>query len=253
MYQNNSFVTLTYSDEYLPSPRLYYPDFQGFMKRLRRRLDEPVAMMVTGEYGAQTKRPHWHAIIFGWRPNDCVLKYSNDRGDKIYSSECLSELWGKGICDLGAVTIHSASYVARYAAKKLVHGHDDDHDFHPISKKSSKYAIGKKFLESYWPDIFNIGKVILRDGDEMAEAPIPRYYEKWLKEKHPAAWVSYVTRLKLERITKAQEMSDKEREEYLQRCYVRYTNHKSRPLTANEVKKQIQDAKFSELQAYLKL
>ena len=64
MHEENSFVTLTYSDEHLKNPKLQYSDFQKFMKRLRFvNNDRKIGVFVTGEYGEKNKRPHWHAIF----------------------------------------------------------------------------------------------------------------------------------------------------------------------------------------------
>lgn len=199
MHTENSFITLTYSDEHLKDRKLNYKHFQDFMKRLRFHNPEKpdIGYFVTGEYGEKHKRPHWHACIFGYRPDDAIYKYSNDRGDRIYSSESLSDLWEhKGIAEFGDVTFESAGYCARYALKKLTHGEDGTHDFEPISKKSSKKAIGKKWLEHYWPDIFNTGILVLPNGNK---SPIPRYYEKWLKKFEPDAYAKYITLIKSEK------------------------------------------------------
>jgi len=251
MHEDNCFITLTYNNEHL-TPKLQYTDFQKFIKRLRRTLphEKKISVFVTGEYGEKTKRPHWHAIIFNWRPSDTVHKYTNERGDRVSSSETLDTLWGKGITELGTVTFESAGYCARYAAKKLIHGKDQDHDFHPISKKSSKHAIGKKFLEQYWTDIFNHGEVILPDGNKCA---IPRYYEKWLKENQPKAWQDYMLDIKYKRIEKAEAKSDALKEKTYQINEKRFTNGKlTSQISQQEVKKQIIDKKFKQLQTHLK-
>lgn len=248
-YEKNAFITLTYSDENLKSPKLVYSDFQKFMKKLRKTQNEPVGVFVTGEYGEKTKRPHWHAIVFNWFPGDSKPKYKNERGDQVWESELLSKTWGHGLAELGSVTMESASYCARYAAKKLAHGKDQEHEFHPISKKSSKQAIGKKYLEKYWPNIFNYGKNILIDGTEV---PIPRYYERWLKENQPDAWLRYVTQVKVNKMAVAQKRFDEEEAHW-------WAVYRARPFTAknpktrNQVRKLIQQKKFDELQAYLKL
>lgn len=196
MHPKNCFITLTYSDENLGINKLYYRDFQLFIKRLRDRIgplpEEKICYVVCGEYGARSKRKHWHAIIFNWQPEDLKYKYSNDRGDKVYSSEVLDSLWGKGISEVGSVTFESAGYVARYSAKKLVHGQDQSHDFKPVFKVSSKHAIGKKWLEKFWPDVFNYGQKVL-NGRNLA---IPRYYEKWLKKHKPTEYCRYMTDVK---------------------------------------------------------
>lgn len=203
MYEKNSFITLTYSDEHLVSEKLQYEDFQKFMRRLRKTQNDPIGIFVTGEYGSKTNRPHWHAIIFNWRPNDLKEHYKNGRGDQVYTSESLTDLWGKGHAELGSVTIDSAGYVARYAAKAWDQSDEHYREYKPISKKSQKYAIGKKWLEKYWEDIFNYGELRV-DGKKV---PIPRYYIKWLKKNQPERWKCYVTETRRKAIAFATEKS----------------------------------------------
>lgn len=251
MHSDNCFITLTYSDENLKSPKLHYPDFQYFMRKVRKLKNEPIGMFVTGEYGEQTKRPHWHAIIFNWCPSDRVPHYKTIQGHQVYTSKTLTKIWGKGHAELGSVTIDSAGYCARYAAKKLVHGYDDEHDYHPISKKSQKHAIGKKWLEKYWPDVFTHGRLILKDG---SQTTIPRYYEKWLQKHHPEAWIYYVTATKHENCKKAEEANSRETQEWLKECFARYAAGKLSPSRSpREAKIIIQESKFKLLQANLKL
>lgn len=249
MHEKNSFITLTYSDESLVSEKLIYKHFQDFMKRLRKVQNDPIGVFVTGEYGEKTKRPHWHAIIFNWNPSDKLPHYSTERGDQVYTSAQLTKLWGHGHAELGSVTIESAGYCARYAAKKLAHGKDQDHDFHPISKKSSKHAIGKKWLEKHWPDVFLHGHIVLPTGET---APIPRYYEKWLKTHRPSDWLAYVTRVKIARIEAQQKVTDQESRHWWD-VYNKRPLDKPTPLTRNQVRNLIKIKAFDELQAYLKL
>jgi len=106
--------------------------------------------MVTGEYGDKTKCLHWHAIIFNYCLSDDKKKYTTDDNQQVYSSEDLNSLWGKGQTEFGSVTLESAGYVARYAAKKLFYGKDQDHNYHPIHKTSFQNAIGKTWIEKYY-------------------------------------------------------------------------------------------------------
>ena len=247
MYQDNCFVTLTYSDENLKSPKLQYEDFQKFMKRLRKSTTATIGMFVTGEYGEKTKRPHWHAIIFNWSPKDAKPTYKNDNGDQLYDSEQLTRLWGKGRTDLGSVTFKSAGYVARYAAKKLIHGQDSDHIYHPISKKSSKQAIGKKFLETYYKDIFNYGECII----EEQKISIPRYYIKWLEKNHPDDWIRYVTETKLKSQRYARDKQEKITEQYFETDEKRALG-RGRLITPQQVQIKITEERFKRLNQYLK-
>lgn len=283
MYENNSFITLTYSEENLKSEKLQYLDFQKFTKDLRtklfqdllnkifpnqpqklqrslwntfskerkKELYEPIriSIYVAGEYGDKKKRPHWHALLFNWRPNDLVLKYTSDRGDQIYSSTILDSLWPHGISELGSITFESAGYCARYASKKLAHGKDGTHNYEPISKRSSKNAIGKKWIEKFWPDVFNHGYIVLPNGTTCG---IPRYYEKWLKRYKPAEWTHYITttknkimegaRLKEEKISNEEKLTNLKR-----------SGLKGLQIKRTHAKNRILQQKFDNLQKHLKL
>ena len=246
---NNVFITLTYDQEHHTDEKLDYRDFQLFMKRLRKLQDEPIGFFATGEYGDKGKRKHWHAIIFNWKPLDPEYYATNKLGDVTYTSEVLTRIWGKGFANFGSVTFKSAGYCARYAAKKLVHGHDDDHRFHPISKKSNKHAIGKKWLEKNWEDVFNHGRCVLKDG---TISSIPRYYEKWFKENHPTEYLRYVTQTKTEKCEAAQERADAEMAAFWENVTSR-RGGRLMPLTPNQKRSVIINQKFQMLQDRLKL
>lgn len=248
MHPKNAFVTLTYTDENLPA-KLDYSHFQKFMKKLRKLQNDPMGVFVTGEYGEKTKRPHWHAILFNFEPSDGKYKYSNHRGDKVYHSDVLEKIWSHGICEYGSVTLQSAGYCARYAAKKLVHGKDGEHDFDPISRKSSKHAIGKKWLEKYHDDFVNLGAIALPDGTTCS---VPRYYEKWLKEHHPEKWVRYVTNVKLEKLDRAIARNEKIQREWIKQSMSRPW-YKQNTATPNEIRELIIQNRFKLLQQQLKL
>lgn len=253
MYERNCFITLTYSDEHLKSDRLVYRDFQLFMKLLRKQQNEPIGFFVTGEYGEKNKRPHWHAIVFNWCPGDLVYKFTNKRGDKLFESVLINRLWGHGDAQIGSVSFESAGYVARYSAKKLVHGYDGTHEYNPISKKSSKHAIGKKWLEKYWRDAFNNGFIVIKRDDQYVKTEIPRYYEKWLKEKHPSEWVRYVTQVKLPKVIEAEKKEREEKKLFLETAEARLNKMRGMPLTKNEVKEKILEESFKRLQSRLQL
>lgn len=263
MHELNAFITLTYNDENL-TPRLNYKDFQDFAKRLRETVHrntkkgEPeyekarISYFVTGEYGEKTKRPHWHAIIFNWCPADLTNPRSNSRGDVSYRSATLDRLWGKGHCEIGTVTFESAGYVARYAAKKLVHGADNEHDFQPISKKSSRRAIGVSWLEKYYKDAFNHGEIVLQSSSQTIKCGIPRYYEKWLKKHKPEEWLCYIERVKAKRMAEMEARANKEKEE--QKAEVDRVLDQGLPFPIDRptVKKLIIEDKFKRLQENLK-
>lgn len=102
---NCAFVTLTYTDDSNPIV-LRKSDFQAFMKRFRISLErkfgvKDVKYFACGEYGGLSLRPHFHAIIYGFNFPDRRFVKRTDKGYPLYTSELLTNVWGKGIC-LGA-------------------------------------------------------------------------------------------------------------------------------------------------------
>ena len=98
------FVTLTYDDEHNPR-RLEKSDLQNFFKRLRKHLNFKIRYYACGEYGEKTKRPHYHAVIFGL--------------SEVQASFFCRKAWTSGFVYVGSFTPDSASYVAGYVCKKL--------------------------------------------------------------------------------------------------------------------------------------
>ena len=255
MHESNIFLTLTYSDEHMTSDRLQYRDFQNFMKKLRKTTDRKLPYIVTGEYGEKTKRPHWHAIIFNYDVKDPVYRRKTETGDKIYSSNQIDKIWGKNDplhcpSEIGDVTIDSAGYVCRYAAKKLVHGQDQDHDYHPIHKTSSKYGIGRPWIEKYHKHTFENGFVLLRNG---TKCKIPRYYCDWYKKNYPEKFEIYANTIRQSAIDKAIINQRKEDIEYFTQYYDKYHGKNPLPISRPKVKETILKSKFKQLQERLKL
>ncbi len=115
-HTENCFLTLTYEK----SPvQLIKRDFQLFMKKLRKYLskqDIQIRYFMCGEYGSQGKRPHFHCILFGWRPKD--LEILSIKGTEIlYKSSLISKIWGHGFVSVGDVSAWSAKYCAKYLQK----------------------------------------------------------------------------------------------------------------------------------------
>lgn len=254
MHPYNIFLTLTYDNDHLLSDKLHYPDFQNFMKRLRLTTPNKIGYMVTGEYGEHTKRPHWHAIIFNYWPDDTQKLYKTEQGEQVHKSKFIDELWGQNdhkLCpnEIGSVTLDSAGYVARYAAKKLVHGKDQDHDYHPIHKTSSRHAIGRTWIEKYYEHTFQNGFITLPNGQT---SKIPRYYTDWLKKHHPKLYTYYVTEVRPKIQSLAETQARKEELEYLSNI-INYKGGAAYPTPRPKIKERILQSKFKQLQEHLKL
>lgn len=124
LHDKNCFITLTYSDEFLPADgSLDVTHFQKFMKRFRKRVGIPIRFLHCGEYGTQNGRPHYHAIIFGYDFPDKYF-FFRKHGHNVYRSPLLEQLWPFGICSVGEVSFDSCAYVARYTLKKICSNED---------------------------------------------------------------------------------------------------------------------------------
>lgn len=189
-HEHNSFITLTYADEHLPADGgLSLSDWQGFMKRLRRRTEYHTGGRIRffgcGEYGETTLRPHYHALLFGYDPPDKERIAVSAKGYPRYNSDLLTEIWGKGHTEVGSVTHESAGYVARYTMKKVNGDRAADHYLrpHPFTGKlhqvrpefgvmSKKPGIGSQYVEEFKSDFYPSDFIIV-DG---RKTPVPRYY-----------------------------------------------------------------------------
>ena len=191
MHQVSCMLNLTYNDDWLPEHgQLYKDDLQRFFKRLRKA-GFKFRYVASGEYGDQTKRPHFHIALFG-------VDFFADRrifgrascGDRTYVSDAVSRAWPKGNHLIGALNFESAAYIARYILKKIkglqqpAPLHIDDvtgevllpnPEFMIMSK-----GIGRSwFRDFFMSDVFPHASVITSQG---SRAPVPRYYKSLLKE-----------------------------------------------------------------------
>jgi len=193
MHENNSFVTLTYDPENIPlHGSLDRKAFPGFVKRLRKRIADRtegagLRYFHAGEYGTNTRRPHYHAIIFGYGFPD-KSKWTERHGNVVYRSDELEEVWGLGMCEIGSVTFGSAQYVAKYIVDKVTG--DAATTYYPagispeFATMSTKPGIGKPWYDKWKKDVYPSDQVVV---DGKVSKP-PRYYDKLLEAEDPAMY-----------------------------------------------------------------
>ena len=208
LHQDNSFLTLTYSDENLPLDGSLVPeDHRNFIKRLRKRLS-PLQLRYfhCGEYGEENLRPHYHCILFGYSDPDQIPWSKTPTGDTLYRSPLLEKTWELGHVLVGQVTPESAQYVASYTTKKLtVSKQSTEADYRKWSSRylradpytgeikeiapeystsSNRPGIGKPWYDRYKSEVFPSDFVIIK-GQKM---PVPRYYELLLERENPTLY-----------------------------------------------------------------
>jgi len=183
MHEQNCFITLTYEDKKLPPHlNLVKSDVQKFIKRLRKSIEpKKISYFAVGEYGSKTERPHYHIIIFGHDFDDKKFYKNNEQGDSLFVSKTLEKLWGCGFSPIGSVTFESAAYCARYCVEKLdgelgAQAYEKRGRIAPFMHCSTKPAIGKRWLEKYFSDVYPHDEVI----SNKRPAKPPRYYDKIL-------------------------------------------------------------------------
>lgn len=197
LHEDNAFITLTYAPENVPyGGTLVKKDFQDFAKRLRKKFRRKLSYYHCGEYGERTRRPHYHALLFGVDfPDKEAFKKSAD-GSQIFTSELLQRLWPQGFCTTGAITFESAAYVARYVMKKINGDAAKDHyrvvdpetgEVHDLlpeyTTMSLKPAIAKGWYEKFKSDAYPSDFLVLR-GRKMKP---PKYYDRLLELEDPEA------------------------------------------------------------------
>jgi len=198
MHAQNSFITLTYADKYLPSNgSLDLRHFQLFMKRLRFDQSHSIRFFHCGEYGTKHRRPHYHACLFGISFNDRYLfKPATRKTEPLYRSPTLENLWTYGHSSVGNLTFKSAAYVARYILKKITGEQAEnyytriDPETGEITQLKPEYTtmsrrpgLGSKWLKTYGPDVYPSDEIIF--GGKRYGKP-PRYYDKQYELTYPS-------------------------------------------------------------------
>lgn len=192
-YDDNCFITLTYSNEHLPYPPVVDKrEFQLFMKKLRKQYGSGIRFYAGAEYGDTYGRPHYHACLFNFWPPDAVLWKTTPTGDRLYTSKILENIWGKGFVTIGSVTFESAAYIARYCMKKKTGKMAKEHyaRIHPetgecyqatpeFALMSRMPGIGMTYLEQYG-NVCAKHETVVVSGRERG---LPRYYKTKLGEK----------------------------------------------------------------------
>lgn len=175
LYPDNAFITLTYDNKHLPKDKkLSKKHFRLFIKRLRV-LYPGIRYFACGEYGPQTLRPHYHAIVFNWFPKDAQAIGPGEYGGYRYLSKELDKIWANGSTELGDVSLASAGYVARYTLKKLG---SNTGEFITMSLRP---GIGFRYFQEHIYDIYDTDKIYFNFGKNKAVTPF-RYFDKLFNE-----------------------------------------------------------------------
>lgn len=118
-HENNSFITLTYSDDQLPADGSVSPrELSLFLKRVRKAYAHKIRYFACGEYGGKSGRPHYHIAIFGYPSCERGRTAPLRNGKCCGACDTIMDTWGKGKIDVAALETGSAAYIAGYVSKK---------------------------------------------------------------------------------------------------------------------------------------
>lgn len=105
-HKSATFTTLTYDEPNKP-PTLRKRDLQLFLKRFRKEMaknGQPIRFLASGEYGEQTYRPHYHAILYGAHETD---------------ADTINYTWRLGHTTTVPANPATIAYTAGYTSKKI--------------------------------------------------------------------------------------------------------------------------------------
>lgn len=177
-YDDNCFVTLTFSPEHVPKDgSLSRKHVQDFLKRLRFRFsDIKIRVFYCGEYGDQLGRPHYHLCLFNFDFKDRV-KFKRVNDFWYYSSDVLSNLWPFGHSTCCDFSFETAAYVARYCTKKVTGSQAESHYEGRVPEfagMSLKPGIGKTWFDKFASTDMFVDDCVISRG---AKSKPPRYYD----------------------------------------------------------------------------
>ena len=182
------FVTLTYSEENVPYVDAVYKkdpekgvvkireldnpvqtlvksDLQKWFKRVRKldsKYQKPaMRYFACGEYGGETNRPHYHALVFNL--NKKTIKQ-------------LKATWKEGFIVVGDVTTKSIHYVTDYMQKK--HYRHLDGQFKSFTTMSLKPALGYQYVDENKDNHIFHESIDLKQPKKHEQIMYPYYFKK---------------------------------------------------------------------------
>lgn len=221
-WEQNYFVTLTYNEENITIPdeivtpneftftiddieeiewqgTLVPKELQDFMKRLRINMTRkygqkgPIRAMMAGEYGGQTKRPHYHLILFNlqlpaesfYEPRIKWEKYT------YYKNHIIDEAWqNKGFADICEANWNTMAYVARYITKKINGKQSEIHygvqgQIKEFMHVSNRPGIARNYYEKNKDEIYQTDKIMIKNAKGIHYVKPPKYFDELYKKEHP--------------------------------------------------------------------
>lgn len=192
-----AFITLTYSDKFLPDQGVSKRHFQLFMKRLRKRSGARLRYYAVGEYGTKTGRPHYHAIIFNFQGDERFLQ-------SIWSTRKREPF---GIVHIGKVNEASIRYTTKYVIQRS--SVSSQYVAEPFALMSRAYGLGANYLSQEMVDWHRSNSFGFMQWYDQ-KVRLPRYYKDkiwyrvWNKKKDPPLLIEQYDRKRVNELFKFQ-------------------------------------------------
>lgn len=194
-WDSSLFITLTLDDKHNDGSlhKKDHPNsITNFIKRLKKRFKSsklnPIRQIYCGEYGNQTRRPHYHAIIFNCDFIDRSNHYLSEQGHQLYTSPTLNSLWPFGHSEFGYATTATIGYIYKYILKKksrkerqkplIINGKQVEHEFIEGSRNPGIGAVARNSTSL-------IKGFMTSNGTKLS---VPKYYLDYLKIHNPSAF-----------------------------------------------------------------
>lgn len=217
--QNAFFFTFTYDNANLHfsphvdvetgacsiRPCLVPKHLQDFFKRLRKNVDKlgyevPLRFFACGEYGSETLRPHYHAIIYNL-PTKFLEKSeewtSHDPSYKLWRAPGIEKIWKHGLCVYGDVNWLTCAYVARYIVDKQLGKNKAKQEFFQSQvfpgepwqdefvRMSRKPGIGRQYYDEHKQEIYKWDAIPLELQGTIRDVRPGKYFDKLFDVEQP--------------------------------------------------------------------
>jgi hypothetical protein len=167
-------VTFTYNEQKQPlsfnqNPTLEKKDFQDFIKRYRKNLPKNINLKyyACGEYGDQTQRPHYHAIIFNLPQSHCL------------DATRIEKHWQNGGVHVAPANMATINYTLKYLMKGKFQPTGELDDRNPTFALMSK-KMGFNYLTPQMMTFLRNQKTNFVTLPAGIKAVMPRYFKNYI-------------------------------------------------------------------------
>ena len=149
-----------------------------------------IRLIYAGEYGELHERPHYHLILFNMEVPDQILLRNSKKGNPLFWSKLIEDIWGKGMVILNEVNWEYAAYVARYIMKKqkglnsaeyyLAKGYEPE-----FFRMSRRPGIGKEWFELHKDEIYKNDEMFVKTKKGVLKIKPNSYYDRLFDADNP--------------------------------------------------------------------